>query len=204
MRSFTETKRLVLLAVLVALGAILMLFELPYPPVPWLMFDLSDLPMLLVFQTLGIGPALIAALVKSFINFLMKGMAGPLAIGQITAVISSMALGLLYVAFRKHPSRGRIGGFAATMLLYSAFLTFCNWLFITPIYFGGLWFRDVMSWANFGSFVEGSRFHFGYTATIIIVYFPFNLLKSAIILGIYETVRPRLLPQLDRLLDRKD
>ncbi|MCL1949642.1 MAG: ECF transporter S component [Turicibacter sp.] len=204
MKTFSDTRRTVLLAILLAMGAILMLVEIPYPPVPWLMFDISDLPIILAFETLGFGAALLASLIKSLINFLMKGMAGPLAIGQITALVSSMVLSLLYVAFRKGQGKHPAVAIISTMILYSAFLTFCNWLFITPIYFGGLWFRDVMEWASFDSFIEGSHFHFGYTATILIVYFPFNLLKSGIVLALYELVEPRLLPQLRKALHYRD
>ena len=43
----SNTKSLVLLGVFIALGAILMLIEIPYPPVPFLKFDLSELIVLL-------------------------------------------------------------------------------------------------------------------------------------------------------------
>ena len=41
--SFKETKNLILLGVFIALGTILMLIEIPYPLVPFLKFDLSEL-----------------------------------------------------------------------------------------------------------------------------------------------------------------
>ena len=78
----------------------------------------------------------------------------------------------------------------------SLILTICNYLFITRIYFGGLWFTDVIEWATLDSFIPGLPFNLGYGAAIALVYVPFNALKGLIVLGVYELISPRLLTAL--------
>ena len=67
----SNTKSLVLLGVFIALGAILMLIEIPYPPVPFLKFDLSELIVLLTVEVFGLVPAIIVAAAKSIVNIML-------------------------------------------------------------------------------------------------------------------------------------
>ena len=224
---FKDTKKIVLLGVLSALGSILMLIEIPYPPVPFLKFDVSDLPVLLTAQALGVGPAVLVAIIKSLVSLMVRGIRTPMGIGLITAAISSMALAFLYVTLKK-----RISGtkwyekaslFFIVIFLYSAFMTLANFLFITPIFLGGLWFKDVMDFTTLSVFLPNLTFtilqpitlgetlinlptvafsipDFGYTATIIFIYMPFNALKGFMVLALYEATSRRLLPELKKIL----
>ena len=49
----TKTQKMVLAAMLAALGMILNLIEIPYPFAPWLNLDLSEIVVLVAISTLG-------------------------------------------------------------------------------------------------------------------------------------------------------
>lgn len=201
---FSNTKNLVLLGVFIALGAILMLIEIPYPPVPFLKFDLSELIVLLTVEVFGLIPAIIVAAAKSIVNIMLGMSATPMHIGSITAFIASTTIACLYVFVKKYISGTTVGKKSLRFLLviagFSAILTICNYLFITPIYFGGLWFTDVMDWATLESFIPGLPFDLGYEAAIAFVYIPFNAIKGLLVLGVYEIIAPRLLVALQKML----
>ena len=100
----SNTKSLVLLGVFIALGAILMLIEIPYPPVPFLEFDLSELIVLLTVEVFGLVPAIIVAAAKSIVNIMLGMSATPMHIGSITAFIASTTMACLYVLVKKYLS----------------------------------------------------------------------------------------------------
>ena len=198
--SFKETKNLILLGVFIALGTILMLIEIPYPLVPFLKFDLSELIVLLTVELFGLIPAIMVAFFKSLLNIMLGLSATPMHIGSITAFIASVTLAFLYVIIKKYISGSKMGQktlrFVLVITGFSLVLTICNYLFITPIYFGGLWFTDVIEWATLDSFIPGLPFNLGYGAAIAFVYIPLNALKGLIVLGVYELISPRLLTVL--------
>ena len=185
----SNTKSLVLLGVFIALGAILMLIEIPYPPVPFLKFDLSELIVLLTVEVFGLVPAIIVAAAKSIVNIMLGMSATPMHIGSITAFIASTTMACLYVLVKKYLSGTTVVNkslrFLLVITVFSSILTLCNYLFITPIYFGGLWFTDVIGWATLESFIPGLPFDLGYGAAIAFVYLPFNAIKGLLVLGIY-------------------
>ena len=53
----TKTRKMVMIAILSALGMILNLIEIPYPFAPWLNFDLSEIVVLSAVSTMGVVPA---------------------------------------------------------------------------------------------------------------------------------------------------
>jgi riboflavin transporter FmnP len=176
-----RTSNLVLTAVLSALGVVLMLIEIPYPVVPFLKFDLSDIVVLVASFTIGIIPALIIAGLKSIIHSLVMGPVGPAAIGQITAFVAGLTLLAGYRLSRN--KMGMIKSLALMSLFFAVVMTVLNYLFITPIWFGGLIFLDVKDWVTLEAF--GLNSQAGYLETIFIVYFPFNLIKGLLLSVVY-------------------
>ena len=98
---FSNTKSLVILGVFIALGAILMLIEIPYPIVPFLKFDLSELIVLLTVEIFGLVPAIIVAAAKSLVNIMLGMSATPMHIGSITAFIASSTIACLYFVAKR-------------------------------------------------------------------------------------------------------
>ncbi len=180
------TKRIVTLGILSALGAVLMLIQIPYPIVPFLKFDLSDVVVLVVFSMYGWKESLAVGVLKALVNLLIMGPAGYYAIGQVVAVIASMSYVLgMYLAVDKMKMNKYVGA-GVTVLLMTLIMVICNYLFVTPIYVGELTFldvRDFLTPAAYGFNIEG-----GYFIAILIVYIPFNLIKGILITGVYISI----------------
>ena len=64
----TKTQKMVLAAMLAALGMILNLIEIPYPFAPWLNLDLSEIVVLVAISTLGFVPALFVCICKFYLK----------------------------------------------------------------------------------------------------------------------------------------
>lgn len=180
------TKRIVSLGILSALGAVLMLIQIPYPFVPFLKLDLSDVVVLVVFSMYGWKESLSVGILKALVNLLIMGPAGYYAIGQIVAIMASMSYVVgLYVTM----DRLKLNKYVAstiTILFMTFVMVVANYLFVTPIYVGELTFLDVKDYLTpeaYGFNIEG-----GYLLTILIVYVPFNLIKGVLVTSIYMSV----------------
>jgi len=181
-----KTKELVTLSILSALGAVLMIVEIPYPLVPFLAIDLSDAVVLLAFIIYGWKQAGIVGILKAVIHIIVKSPVGPAAIGQITAFIASMSYVFGMYIFKEKIKFNDVLSAIFTVLTVTAILTVANYLFITPIWFGGLTFLDIKEWVtpeSFGLSVGG-----GYLVAIVAAYVPFNLIKGTIIMATYLIV----------------
>jgi riboflavin transporter FmnP len=181
-----DTKRIVTLGILSALGAVLMILEIPYPFVPFLFFDLSDVVVLVVFFMFGWKDAMLVGILKAVIHALTKGAVGPAFIGQITAFIASMSYVLGMFLTTNKLNRNRYVSAVLTVVLVTVILTIANYLFITPIWFGGRTFLDIKDWATPGDF--GLDVQGGYLTAILIAYVPFNLLKGALVTSVFFIV----------------
>lgn len=182
----SDTKKMVTLGIMSTLGAILMIYELIYPIVPFLMIDFSDVVVLIIFAFYGWKEAATVGLLKAVIHALTKGSVGPMFIGQITAFIASMSYVLgMYISSHKF-KLNRILSAVFSVVIVTIILTAANYLFITPIWFGQVTFLGVKDWLTPGDFninIEG-----GYLLTILIVYVPFNILKGTLITSVYFMV----------------
>ena len=85
---------------------------------------------------------------------------------------------------------------------FTSILTVCNYLFITPVYFGGLWYKDVADLITLESFIPGLPFKLGYGASVAFIYIPFNAIKGLLVLSIYEVMAPRLFIALNKILKK--
>ncbi|HAX74003.1 MAG TPA: ECF transporter S component [Firmicutes bacterium] len=201
---FSNTRNLVLISILIALGAVLMLIEIPYPIVPFLKFDLSELVILITVELFGLVPAILVALFKSLVHVMVNGVTTPYAIGTITAFIASSTIAAFYMLAKKYFPARKFSSIVIRFLIvitgFAAVLTICNYLFITPIYFGALWFTDIKDFTTLNSFMPGLSYDLGYGAAIAFVYIPFNALKGFLVLLVYEMIAPRVLHHAQDLL----
>src|SRR5574344_2416031 len=137
--------RMATVAVLSALGTVLMMFvKIPYVPAPWCEIEFSDMVILIGYALYGFYGALSVALIKTLFSFLFQGV-GFMGIGQIAALLASLtyAFGLFLTS---HVFKWFKKGFAFRLLSYilitvlvSLVLTGANFLFITPTYMEGRW-----------------------------------------------------------------
>lgn len=203
----TKTRKIVLAAVLAALGMILGLLEIPYPLAPWLNLDLSEVVVLMAISMLGFKTALFVCVCKFFISILFKGPVGPIAIGQITALIASMTICCVYYFLSKQIRLKNnlttyIINMVLTMFAFAMVMFILNYLFVTPTYLmqKPTWFTELPFALDIGAFNQqyGTNivipgildFLSPYGQAIFIIYFPFNFIKGIISAIVYYVVKP--------------
>ena len=203
----TETKKIVMVAILSALEMILNLIEIPYPFAPWLNLDLSEIVVLSATSMLGLIPAYFVCICKCLVSILFKGPVGPLAIGQITALIASMSIATMYYLLSKvlHFKNQWLSytiNMIITMLVFAFIMYLINYLFVTPTYLMNkpTWYTDLPFSVDIMSFNEqyGSsisipnflNFLSPYAQAIFIIYFPFNFIKGIICAVVYRFIKP--------------
>lgn len=177
-----KTNKITLIAILGAVGYVLMLFKIPFPLATWLKFDISDTVVL--YGTFVGGPAIGfgIAVIKSVLDFVVTGSASA-GIGQVTAVVSSVSFAFpVYAVYRKN--QNLILGLVAGVLVSTITMLSLNYIYITPFYARLYNMTPVLDLieANDGSFLK----------YIIGIYGPFNLLKGFVLSGIYYIIHKSL------------
>ena len=203
----TKTRKLVLSAALAALGMILGLLEIPYPFAPWLNLDLSEVVVIMAISMLGFKSALFVCVCKFLVSILFKGPVGPIAIGQITALIASLTICCVYYFLSQNLKLKKewlayIINMFITMLIFAIVLFILNYLFVTPTYLmqKPTWYSELPFALDINSFNQqyGTNisipgflnFLSPYGQAIFIIYFPFNFIKGIISAIVYYVVRP--------------
>lgn len=203
----SKTRKLVMAAMLAALGMILNLIEIPYPLAPWLNLDLSEIVVLVAVSMLGLTPALFVCICKFFVSIAFKGPVGPIAIGQITALIASVSIafsyyGLSKVIKTKYRWLDYSLNMLITMLIFASVMFIINYLFVTPTYLMNkpTWYTDLPFTVDIMAFNKqyGSsisipgflQFLSPYGQAIFIIYFPFNFIKGVLCAVVYYFVKP--------------
>ena len=198
----TKTQKMVLAAMLAALGMILNLIEIPYPFAPWLNLDLSEIVVLVAISTLGFVPALFVCICKFFVSILFKG-----PVGQIAALIASLSICVTYslLARKFDPEKSRknyLLDMVLTMLIFAFIMFVINYFFVTPTYLmqKPTWYTNLPFAVDIQAFNQqyGSNisipsflsFMSPYGQAIFIIYFPFNFIKGIITGVVYYLVRP--------------
>lgn len=187
------TINLSIAAVLGALGTIIMLVGtyLSYPLAPWLKLEPSDTVILVTYVLCGWQYAIVCAAVKAAINILILGPVGPIAIGQITAIITSLvyvgslSLCQLFAKKFEHNLVYRIVSYVIITLIVSVVLTLCNYLFITPTYMlqkpASCFEPELKGTVQLGANFKGSLFWVCFS-----LYLPFNIIKGIIVCAFFE------------------
>lgn len=208
-----QIRRRVRLAFLSALGYLLRRLGKvqPYPLLPFLEIERSDAVVLVAYSLYGFFASLFVAVTKTLLTRLTFGPVGsPIPIGNRTALFTSVRYSLMLLlcdkAFRLFGKKlwKRIVGYVFVILGVSSRLTFLNWWFITPTYrtYGAQWLdygRIKGSIGNLSDSVGATfdqffgTFKRGYTLSVILAYFPFNLLKGALVCFAYEIICNRII-----------
>lgn len=191
-----QTQRLIFnmtsTAILSALAIVFMLYvKIPYPGAPWLNIEFSDVVILVSYVSSGFLPALFVTIIKTLVSLLVEPTAGPY-VGQLAAIISSLTYLIMLVVCAKCFklfSKGlgyRIVGYIIILLINAVLMTVLNYWFVTPTYMYGSYTTCFNSEAVKGTTEWLKGFGTNYFEVITVLYLPFNLLKGAIILALYE------------------
>ena len=193
-----STKRLVLLAMLTALSTVLMLLEQPNPLVPFLKFDFSDTIVLLTLAVFGLKSGLAVAALRVVLFGLIQGNIDGSAfpyVGVFGAFMASLSLIAGYLLMKRMTTNPWLTALGMIISL-TVVMTTLNYFLITPLYFGwpNVSLEDVQAaFAGFVSFDTGGAFDEtgGYLLANLFAYVPFNLIKGALVTGLFYVLLPR-------------
>ncbi len=181
--------------ILSALAMVLALIEIPYPLVPWLKIDLSEV-IVLIAAVLNIWLAIIVATVKAWLTFLVKPDAN--FIGHLAMWLGSFSILIPYYFASKKMSKVNALIFAS--VVFALLMTLLNYVYVTPAYLG-LTFGDMVGVQQqlvFGTqkMMDQGKFFLNvevsYLTYVIAMYLPFNFLKSILVSVVFYFVSNRL------------
>ena len=161
----------------------------------------------MAISMLGFKSALFVCVCKFLFSILFKGPVGPIAIGQITALIASLTICCVYYFLSQNLKLKKewlayIINMFITMLIFAIVLFILNYLFVTPTYLmqKPTWYSELPFALDINSFNQqyGTNisipgflnFLSPYGQAIFIIYFPFNFIKGVISAIVYYVVRP--------------
>ena len=175
--TLSSTHKLVLVAMLSALGTLLMYLELPWVFYQFLRIDLSDVVVLVAFVVLGFIEGFLVGFINAFIHFALPISNYSAGIGEVAAFIASASYIIGYYLASNKLNLSVIWSLVCSIVFMTLVMTFLNWLIITPLY-GIVLFGDVFPSIFTGAYITG----------ILSVYLPFNLLKGAVIMAVFYMV----------------
>ncbi|MBR5341159.1 MAG: ECF transporter S component [Erysipelotrichaceae bacterium] len=195
MNKYLTVKNISSIAVLGALGAVLMLFDFPIAIAPsFYKVDLGDLPCLIGAFALGPVPALFIQIVKIIVKLLFKPTSTAF-VGEIAAFLfSSVYCVTAAFIYQKNKNRNSaIKAMAVASVVMAIFATIGNYLFIIPAYVN-MYHIPLEAIIGMGSVIFpiiSDKFTF-----VLCCVLPFNLIKALIVdvltFILYKRISPLL------------
>jgi riboflavin transporter FmnP len=184
---------MVKIAVLATLAFVFMILESSLPVfLPFLKFDISEIPVLLAGFTLGPLAAVLVEFIKNFLHLFVSGSGG---VGELANFIMGIAFVVpASIIYRRHKSRlYAMIGLLTGIILMSVTAAFANYYVLIPFY-AKLFHVPIDAIIGMGTGINSSILDL----KTLIVYgvIPFNLFKgfvvSLLIMLIYKKLSPIL------------
>lgn len=181
----SKTQKMVGVAMLAAIGYLLMFLAFPVIPLfPYMKVDFSDIPILIGTYIFGPGAGIMTAFLRSVIHFITTG--GDIAnlIGDATSFVASTAYVMtVYFITKKNRSKfSLIIGLLAGIVSLTVVMSLMNYFVTLPLYLKVMNFDIGMAYGKY----------------IVSVVVPFNLIKGAIVSTVFIAVHAKLLPWLSK------
>lgn len=166
-QNISLTYRMVFIALMGALGYLISMIMIPYPLMPFLQIEVSEVVVICTSLLLGYQSGMMVALLKGFLHFALP-FSGTILIGELVFTISSVIVALLtYFIYYRLSKRNLILTLLAVSLIYTLLQCLSNYLLVLPLYEN----------KSFSELNQNST----YWQSIFIVYLPFNLLKMSLV-----------------------
>lgn len=192
-----NTRSLVKMAVLAALGAILMLIEVRLPVFPGILkLELGDLPALLGSLAMGPLAGVIIELLKNIMNLLLD-FTFTFGVGELSNFIvgSAFVASASIVYQRSRDKRGLLLGLLTGIFCMTLTACLSNYYIVIPAYMkaGGFSLEKIVElFAMANSRITDLR------TIIIYAIIPFNFLKSTVVSIVALLIYNKVLPVLHR------
>lgn len=178
-----KLRTLVSISMFGVLSYLVMLVEIPIlPGFPFLKLDFSDLIVLCGLYLFGLNGAIGTALIRAFLHLIMTGFSAPSLIGELGSVIASLTLIFVVHFFVKSKSgwQQRFGMIFCSTLALTVVMAVLNYFVLTPLYVN----------------VTGFKIGIDYLKYVLIAIVPFNLVKGALVTGLFTLVYAKIGPWL--------
>ena len=189
--SIIKTRNIAVIAIMSALGTILMYLEFPIPVMPGMIkFDFSELPALITSFAIGPFAGVVVCLLKNILHLLASQSAG---VGELSnfllGAFFSFTAGMIYKNHktRKSALAGSVAGstvMAVTSLIVNRFIIF-------PIYIKAMGMTDEIILSMYQEIMPGCN---SLMKAILIFNVPFTFVKgiicSVITFMIYKKISP--------------
>lgn len=204
--------KLTTIAALSAIGVLLMsVLTVEYPIFPYLKIEFSDFVVIFTFLLFGFEESFLVALIKTCIDMLfgLEGGVGNIPIvAHITALIASMSYVFSMWIVSKIIKSDKLGNkilkYSMVVLAVSVIMTFLNYMILTPLFLNEFTLFGIgMSSDNIG-FLSGFSKSNNFFISVVVLMFPFNLLKGAGISVISILVGDRLLELFKNKIHKKE
>ncbi len=192
-----NTRSLVKMAILAALGAILMLIEIRLPIFPGILkLEIGDLPALLGSLAMGPLAGIVIELMKNIINMLLD-FTLTFGIGELSNfIVGSAFVASASIVYRmSRTKKGLMCGLLAGVFFMTLTACFSNYYIVIPAYMkaGGFSMEKIVElFAMANSRITDLR------TIIIYAIIPFNLLKSTVVSIVALLLYNKVLPVLHR------
>ena len=190
-----STRMLAQIAMLAAVGAILMYFEIPLPFAPsFLEIDFSEVPVMIGTFTMGPVAGVAIEVVKILLKLVLKGTL-TMGIGDVANILIGCALcvpaGIIYR--RTHTRKGALIGMLTGTVIMTVLGCFLNAFVLLPTY-AKAFEMPIDGLVAMGTAVNGAITNL--STFVILAVVPFNLLKgclvSLVVFLIYKKISPIL------------
>lgn len=175
-RKNTDIRFLALTAVLGAIAAVLMSFEISIPFMPaFIKMDLSEIPVILAGLMMGFPYGMSAAVLKVLLKFLFAGTT-TMFVGEIVNILISFLylLPMCLVLRRQKTDRNIVIALGGAALFCSTTAVFANYLITFPMYsrLFGMSAEDILTvFKQFNPLVKNTL------GMLVFSLIPFNLIK---------------------------
>ena len=179
----SKTRRLVQIAVLGAIAAVLMLFEFPLPVAPpFYKLDFSEIPIMIGGFAMGPVAGVLIEAIKIVINTLLNG-TSTMFVGELGNFIIGCAMVVpASLIYRKlHTRKGALVSMIIGTLVMSAIGVLVNAFILLPTY------ASAFHWPLEDIIAMGTAIHPSINSVmsfVLLTVLPFNLIKGAIICAI--------------------
>lgn len=176
-KKFTQAQFIAYAGVLSALAIVLIIIEIPYPPIPYLKLDFSEVITLLAVM-MNFWLAIVVAFIKAWLTFLVKP--GAQFIGHMSMFVGSLTIAISYYFASK--KFNKVTSLVIMSLIFCLVMNSFNYFISDPVY----------SKMSFSEMVAASGGAVAYLKYNLITYLPFNIAKMALVSIVFYFVSNRL------------
>lgn len=194
-KKLTQSQFIAYAGVLSAIAILLLFIEVPYPLVPWLKMDFSEVVVLLA-AVINFWLAIIVLTVKAWLSLLIKPNAD--FIGHLAMFLGSITIVVPYYLCSKKLSK--VQSLVIAVVVFAVAMTALNFFYITPAYLDSS-FSEMVGQSQplmFGTEKMRANGKFWlninvpYITYIVAMYLPFNIMKGSIVSVIFYFLSNRL------------